>query len=133
MGKTWFLIGFLFFAFALTAQNNEAENITCEQAFELIQEYLDDPDFVILDLRPESMHNAEHIENSIFYDVFSDDFEKWIDKFDKEKTYLLYCTKGHRSGIALEKMKKMGFTNLYHLYQGIVGWKEQGYETVKSN
>ena len=111
-------------------QENEPENITCKQTFELIQKHSNDTDFVILDLRPESMYNEEHIKNAIYYDVFSPDFENWADKQDRNKTYLLYCNIGNRSGIALKKMKEMGFKNLYHMYEGIREWKNQGYETV---
>ncbi len=62
------------------------------------------------------MYDEEHIENSIYYDVFSEDFENWVSKLNKDKVYLLYCTIGHISGIALDKMKQMDFKNLYHLY-----------------
>ncbi len=113
------------------AQNTNTENITCQQAYDLIQKHSNDTNFIIIDLRPENMYNEEHIENSIYYDVFSEEFDSWVSKLDKGKVYLLYCTIGHRSGIALDKMKQMGFRNLYHLYEGIREWKKQGFITVK--
>ncbi|HJX72503.1 MAG TPA: rhodanese-like domain-containing protein [Bacteroidales bacterium] len=73
-----------------------------------------------------------HIENSIYHDVFSEDFEDWLSQLNKEKIYLLYCNVGHRSGIALNKMKEMGFKNLYHLYEGIREWIKQGFKTAKN-
>ena len=115
------------------ARKNQPVNITCQEAFDLMQKFSNDTNFVILDLRPGNMYNEEHIENSIYYDVFSEDFENWVSKLNKDKVYLLYCTIGHRSGIALKKMKQMDFKNLYHLYEGIQEWKKQGFNTVKKN
>ena len=49
---------------------------------------------------------------------------------DKNKIYLIYCTVGHRTGIAIEKMRAMGFWEVYHMYEGIRVWTEQGYKTL---
>jgi rhodanese-related sulfurtransferase len=79
------------------------------------------------------MFEVEHIEDAIYYDVFSEDFNNWVSLLNKNKTYLLYCTVGNRSGIALNRMKQMGFNNLYHLFEGIKEWKKQGFVTIESN
>lgn len=113
------------------AQDSESENLTCPEAFAIIQKLKNDTNFIILDLRTQAMYDEEHIENAIVRDVFSGGFDTWVSKLNKEKIYLLYCTRGHRSSIALEKMRQMGFKNLYHLYQGIIEWKKQGFQTIK--
>jgi len=113
------------------AQNAELENLTCPQALALIQKFQYDTNFVILDLRTQTMYYEEHIENAIVYDVFSEGFDNWVSNLNKDKIFLLYCTRGHRSSIALDKMKQIGFNNLYHLYQGIIEWKNQGFNTIK--
>lgn len=110
----------------------QKEDISCKQAFELIQKNWNNSDFVILDLRPVEMFNEGHLENSVYYDVFSEGFEKWVTGLNKDKMYLLYCTAGYRSGIALKTMKKSGFKNLYHLYEGIREWEKQGFKVVKN-
>ena len=112
-------------------QNTESENITCQQAFDLIQKFKGDTNFVILDLRPLNIYDAEHIGNAIYYDVFSENFDNWVSQLNRNKVYLLYCNVGHRSGIALDKMKQMGFKNLRHLFEGIQEWKKQGFVTIK--
>jgi rhodanese-related sulfurtransferase len=130
------IVGISFLSIVLNfsiAQNNEIENITCLQAVDLIQKFRNDTNFIIIDLRPENMYNEEHIENSIYYDVFSENFENWVNELNKDKVYLLYCNAGHRSGIALNKMKQLGFRNLYHLYEGLQEWKRQGFITIKKN
>ena len=58
------------------AQNDVIKGVTCHEAFELIQLHLDDPNFVIIDLRPEKMYMDEHIQDAIYYDVFSKQFDK---------------------------------------------------------
>ena len=118
---------------AIYAQENRYIELTCREAIEIIQLHIDDPNFVIVDLRPEKMYNDEHIQGAIFFDVFSDQFNSWANSLDKNKTYLLYCTIGHRSKIGFEKMKSMGFKYLYHMYEGIKAWTSQGYKTVKIN
>lgn len=112
-------------------QNNDGENITCEQAYDLIQKFQGDTNFIIIDLRPRNMFYEGHIENSIYYDVFSENFDNWVSQLNKDKTYLLYCNAGYRSAIALDKMKQMGFKNLYHMFEGLQEWKKQGFLTVK--
>jgi len=125
-------IGFFLSALnILIAQDIVIKDLTCKQSFELIQEHSGDTDFVIIDLRPENMYQEEHIVNSIFCDVFSAEFDGWVNGLNKDKIYLLYCNAGKRSKVALEKMKEEGFNNLYHLYEGIRVWKSQGYSTSK--
>ena len=132
MIKTINCIIFLIIASGFSfAQDSGSENMTCSEAFALIQKYQNDTNFVILDLRTQAMYDGEHIENAIVYDVFSEGFDTWVNQLNKDKIYLLYCTRGHRSSIALDKMKQMGFNNLYHLYQGIIEWKDQGFKTIK--
>ena len=109
------------------------ENISCEQAREIIQDRRQDPNFIILDFRTNEMFDESHIAGAIRHDVFLPDIDDWLKALDREKTYLIYCTLGHRSGIALEKMKEMGFVNILHMHEGISRWKRLGYETVSGN
>ena len=109
------------------------ENISCQQAFDLIQKFSGDSSFVILDPRPQAKYNAAHIADAIYHDVFADDFDAWLNGLDKNNTYLVYCTIGHRSSIVMTKMKKAGFKNLYHLHEGIREWIKQGFPVIDEN
>ena len=108
-------------------------DVPCEQAREIIREHQGDANFVILDFRTKEMFDQAHIEGAVVHDVFSPDIGGWLESLDRNKIYLIYCTLGHRSGIALAKMKDMGFANILHMYEGITRWKELGYETVPGN
>ena len=79
------------------------------------------------------MYNKGHIKGAIFFDVFLDEIDAWLNKLDRKKIYLLYCNVGYRSKIALKKMKEMNFKNLFHLHEGIKVWKNEGYETIVEN
>lgn len=115
----------------MSSQEPVTRDITCSQALNLIQSFGCDTGFVIIDLRPQLMYDEGHIENAISYDVYSDQFESWIEELDKNNHYLLYCNIGQRSRIGMEKMEALGFKNLYHLYEGLVKWKSEGYSTVR--
>ena len=104
--------------------------VTCAEAFELIQAHEGDTNFVIIDFRPVEKYKNAYMENAVFFDVFSDSVDAWLESLDKNKIYLIYCTVGHRTGIAFEKMRAMGFWEVYHMYEGISVWKAQGYKTL---
>ena len=108
-------------------------NITCEEAQKIIQEHKQDSNFAILDFRTKDMFTKSHIRGAVCHDVFLTDIEGWLKALDKKKVYLIYCTIGHRSGIALAKMKEMGFVNILHMHEGLRQWISLGYETVSGN
>jgi len=114
------------------SQEKEKEDISCKEVYELIQKNRTNTNFVIIDFRPEEKYEKIHLENAIYYDVFLDDIDEWLKKLDKSKTYLIYCSVGYRSGIALKKMKALNFKNVYHLYEGIFEYQKQGYKVITS-
>jgi rhodanese-related sulfurtransferase len=79
------------------------------------------------------MFVKSHIRGAICHDVFLTDINGWLKALDKKKVYLIYCTIGHRSGIASAKMKDMGFVNVLHVHEGLRQWISLGYETVSGN
>ena len=109
------------------------ESITPQEAFALIQENQDNPDFVIIDLRWPEAFAYEHIENAINIYYFSETFQDELNKLDKDKTYLIYCTCPTCSGIdrkALNIMAELNLREVYRMSGGCIGWKEEGFPTV---
>lgn len=41
----------------------------------------------------------------------------------KDKDVVLYCEKGIRSSIIMQRLENLGFTNLYNLSGGMKAWK----------
>ena len=126
--KNAIIIYFVLFSILSCNEKVKKEDLSSKQAFDLIQAHQNDSSFIIIDFRPVEKYNAAHIENAIYFDVFSDSVDNWLNTLYKDNTYLIYCTIGHRSGIAFEKMKKMNFKKVYHLFQGLTVWKDEGYK-----
>jgi len=106
------------------------EDITPQEAFTLIQNNQDNPDFVIIDVRTPQEFAEEHIENAINMDYYSETFRDELNNLDKNKTYLVYCRSGKRSGNALDIMKELNFREAYNI-GGIIEWKAAGLPTTK--
>ena len=106
------------------------EDITPQEAFTLIQENQGNPDFVIIDVRTPEEFAEEHIENAINIDFYSETFRDELNKLDRNKTYLVYCRSGRRSGNALNIMKELNFREVYNISGGIIEWKAKGFPTT---
>ncbi|MBA7661221.1 Thiosulfate sulfurtransferase GlpE [subsurface metagenome] len=107
------------------------EDITPQEAFTLIQSNQNNPDFVIIDVRTLQEFTEEHIENATNIDFYSEAFLDMLSNLDKNKTYLVYCEVGGRSGSALDIMAELNFKEAYNILGGINQWKAEGLPTVK--
>ena len=106
------------------------KNISPEEAYKLIRENKDNPDFVIIDVRTPEEFLDEHLENAINLNYYSDTFQKDLHKLDKNKTYLIYCRTGGRSGNTLNIMQELVFRVVYNILGGITKWKSAGLPTT---
>ncbi len=100
-------------------------DIDAAQASELIQENLENEDFVILDVRSPSEFKSGHIPGAVNINYYDSDFEAQLDELDKDKVYLVYCRSGGRSSNALKKMIRLEFKRVYHLKKGYNSWKNR--------
>ncbi len=107
------------------------EDITPQEAFTLIQNNRNNPDFVIIDVRTPKEFTEEHIENAINLDYYSETFRGELNKLDKNKTYLIYCRIGGRSGSALDIMKELNFKEVHNMLGGILAWNAEGLPTTR--
>ncbi|MBI5460478.1 rhodanese-like domain-containing protein [Methanobacterium sp.] len=101
-------------------------NITPQDAFKLIKENIDNPDFVLLDVRTPGEFSESHIEGAILLNYQSPDFRNKVQELDKNKTYLVYCRSGMRSSGCASTMNALGFENIYNISGGIMEWQRQG-------
>jgi rhodanese-related sulfurtransferase len=82
---------------------------------------------VVVDVRTPTEYEMSHITGAMNVNVQDDDFESMVAALDKDKTYLVHCTRNPdngRSSRALETLQSLGFKNLYSLEGGYVAWKE---------
>ena len=124
---------FLFRPSFLAAQDAGAgyRNLSPAEARESIAKRSGDPGFVLLDVRTPEEFEAERIEGAVMVDYLSPAFREEMGKFDRSKTYLVYCRTGNRTVGALKAMRELGFANLFHLEGGITKWKEAGFPTAR--
>ena len=106
-------------------------DVTSQEAFTLIQNNQNNPDFVILDVRTSEEFADGHIEKAIKIDFYLETFRDELDDLDKSKTYLIYCRSGGRSGKALDIMAELGFQEVYDVAGGIIASNAEGLPSVK--
>ncbi len=107
------------------------EDITPQEAFTLIQDNQNNPDFVIIDVRTRQELTDGHIENVINIDFYSETFRDELNNLDKNKKYLIYCRSGNRSGKALDIMAELSFEEVYNMLGGMIEWNAAELPTVK--
>lgn len=107
------------------------KEVDAEEARVIIDEKKGSPDFVILDVRTVKEYSGGHIEGSTNIDVKSETFTDEVGKLDKSKTYIVHCRTGRRSETAVKIMEELGFTDIYWMRDGIVGWQGAGYPVTK--
>ncbi|WP_299133236.1 rhodanese-like domain-containing protein [uncultured Tenacibaculum sp.] len=134
-------------AFSVNAQKNlnellkkfNSENIpyiTSNDLNKLIQQSIistqNNDQIILLDSREPKEYKVSHINNAICvgYDHFN--IKETIKKLpvNKNTKIIVYCSLGIRSEDIAEKLKEIGYTNIYNLYGGIFEWKNQGNQVV---
>jgi len=126
------LSGVILFAVMLTMASVQAEEeqVTAVDKIKVTaaKEYVAGHDnAIIMDVRTPAEYDMSHITGALNVNVQDDDFESMVAGLDKDKTYLVHCTKnpvGGRSSRALETLQQMGFKNLYSLEGGYIAWQE---------
>ena len=89
----------------------------------LLQEWINTAhNFILIDIREAWERNIYNIGG---IHITSGDIAGSINEIPKDKEVVLYCEKGIRSVIAIQRLEAMGFENLYNLSGGMKAWKEQ--------
>ena len=77
---------------------------------------------VVVDVRTPGEFAAGRIAGAINIDLMNPDFESWLGRLERNKTYLVYCRSGSRSAHACEVMASMGL-EASNLAGGIIRWQ----------
>ena len=104
---------------------NTGEYLTAKE----MNEYIHDPDAVVVDMRNRYESEIGHFETAVTPDVdtFREELElvPKILEDKKDKKVALYCTGGIRCEKASAWLKHQGFTNVKHLKGGVIDYKHQ--------
>ncbi len=88
------------------------------------ENYQNDADAIILDVRTEEEVEEKAIPNAVNIDIYlGQGFLDAIEELDKTKNYYVYCKSGGRSNQACLLMKSLGFENVNNLLGGITEWE----------
>jgi len=105
---------------SLLRRDTGVENIGPEQFSQLLGE---EANPVLIDVRTLAEHVSGFIPGSVHIDMMSREFGGRIGDLDREQACFLYCRSGSRSYHVASAMKKMGFTTVYNLSTGVIGWQ----------
>ena len=115
------------------SMENKGKYVNAQQMNQL----LDSPDTVVIDMRNHYEYEVGHFENAI--EIPSDTFREQLPmaadmmKDKKDKNIIMYCTGGIRCEKASAYMLHQGFKNVFHLEGGIIHYankiKEAGLES----
>lgn len=103
--------------------NNGVRHVNVAEAQQILEI---DSDVVILDVRTPIEFKLGRLENAININYYSFSFKKQLAELDRDKTYLLHCQTGVRSGRSIPIMLAAGFKNIIHMDGGFKSWKDQG-------
>ena len=99
------------------AQPKSTADLTAEEAKVRMEE---NPDAVLLDVRTQAEFDEGHIPGAVCLpnEFIAADMPF---PFAKDTELLLYCRSGHRSAEAAEKLRDLGFSNVFD-FGGILDW-----------
>lgn len=127
----------LLLIFALTACQSQPTDITSETVTvtggtyqnitpDELNTMLKDQDFVFVNVHIPFEGNIADTDLSIPYNEIEQNLSQLPS--DKNAKVVLYCRSGRMSAIAAEKLVGLGFTNIWNLDGGMVGWEQTGFD-----
>lgn len=108
----------------------KTEKIFCylspEECNKMLAKYRNSKDFVLWDLRSPEKYHKNKIKGAINFNYDNDNFDNDLEKLDRNKVYLIYCSLRAKSNIVFGMMEDLEFKNVYNLEGGITAWYEAG-------
>lgn len=104
-------------------KENKYISLTPQEVKNLIEK---EKNLIIIDARTEMEFTYEgRLENAVLMDFLKPRiFKRKIQKYDKDKKYLVYCAVGRVSKPACELMTELGFKSVYEMAGGLKAWQK---------
>mgnify|MGYP003645184595 CR=1 FL=1 len=116
----------LFVFLILSACNSKEETKLSVIDYETVQTDVIGKDVQLVDVRTSQEFNAGHIDDAINIDISDPEtFTEKVENLDKEKPIYIYCQMGGRSKKASQKLKELGFKNIFDYSGGYGEWSAQ--------
>lgn len=101
------------------------KNVTAKE----LNSILKNKDFVFINVHIPFAGNIPGTDVSIPYDQIEQNLVQL--PADKDAKIVLYCSSGHMSQIAAEKLAALGYTNVWNLKGGMMDWEQAGFNIEK--
>jgi len=85
----------------------------------------------LLDVRTTREFDNQHIKGALQLNFYEASFSKKLLLLPKNEPIYLYCTTGYRSQRAAQILVGNGYTQVYNLYRGIMGWNANSLPTQR--
>ena len=113
---------------------NEAENVVDQISPNEVD--INNMDILFLDVREPEEFSSGYLRKEMHLTIPRGKLEfvaikKIFEKYGNSIPIMTYCFKGPRGLLAAYQLKKMGFTNVVNLKDGLVNWLQSG-KTLKS-
>ena len=105
--------------FGLSSQKDEAITVLNASNFKAA---ISAKKVQLIDVRTPNEFKSGHIKGAKNIDAFSANFNAQLEKLDKSKAVYVYCRSGARSRQSTKKLSALGFTEIYDLKNGILGY-----------
>jgi rhodanese-related sulfurtransferase len=87
-----------------------------------LQQWMGESDApLLIDVREDFEHEAFNIGGEL---MPMSELMMHVQRIPRDRPVVLYCEKGIRSVIAIQRLEALGFGNLYNLEGGMKAWRE---------
>jgi rhodanese-related sulfurtransferase len=107
----------------VTATGGSYQNVSANGLYTMLK----NKDFVFVNVHIPFEGDIADTDLSIAYDQITDPANLAQLPADKNAKIVLYCRSGRMSQIAAEELVKLGYTGIWNLDGGMVGWEQAGY------
>ena len=116
------ILGTILFSVIIISCTGQPKNTLTVNEFE--KEITTKENIQLLDVRTPEEFFSGHIKNALQADWNDEqEFDRRLAFIDKTKPVYVYCLAGGRSAAAANKMRKLGYSNVYELKGGTNAWR----------
>lgn len=119
--KTRVLFLLLIVALAAACSQGQDKSVLAPQAF--ADKMKAATGSTLIDVRTAEEFAEGHLAGAKNYDWNGGHFEHQVMGLDKTKPVFVYCLKGGRSSSAADRLRNLGFTEVYELEGGTAKWQ----------
>lgn len=124
MAKIFWSLSLALLLVECQAQTNPAQQVISTVEKTEFVKFMQDPQYLLLDVRTPGEFNEGHIPGAKNIDVEADTFEALVKQLNPEQPILIYCRTGSRSMTAAKIMQKNKFIRIINLKGGYEAWVE---------